>query len=189
MKLIDDILDLASIEAGYMVLDTDQVDIIEMLQAVLTLTRERARSRDLTLELRCPPDIGTIAADERRLKQALFNLVSNAIKFTPPGGAISLEAERRERELSLIVTDTGIGIPRPDQARAFESFERGGRRSGAGLGLSLVKSLIELHGGTVAIDSAPGRGTRITCRLPATEPDGAGLSSESILRVEARVAA
>ena len=89
LKLIDDILDLATIEAGYMVLETGRVEVFEMLQSVFALTRERARSRDLAIELNCPPDIGAIAADERRLKQALFNLISNAIKFTPPGGAIT----------------------------------------------------------------------------------------------------
>jgi len=171
IKLINDILDLATIEAGYVVLETGRVEVSEMLQAVLSLTCERARNRDLEIELRCPPDIGTVAADERRLKQALFNLISNSIKFTPPGGAISIEAERREGELLLIVADTGIGIPQSEQARVLEKFERGTQQSGAGLGLSLVKSLIELHGGTVAIESAAGRGTRIICRLPITQRD------------------
>jgi signal transduction histidine kinase len=189
MKLINDILDLATIEAGYLVLDTAEVEVFEMLEAVLALTGERAGSRNLQLELRCRPDIGTIWADERRLKQAVFNLVSNAIKFTPPGGAISIEAERRERELSLIVADTGIGIPLADQARVLERFERGRRESGAGLGLALVKSLVELHGGTVAIESTPGRGTRIICRLPTRQPNGATVWSASTPRVEARVAA
>jgi signal transduction histidine kinase len=189
MKLINDILDLATIEAGYMVLETGQVDIAEMLEAVLSLTRERARSRSLELELRCPAPIGTVAADERRLKQALFNLVSNAIKFTPPGGAISVEAECREGEVALIVADTGIGIPLSDQTRVFESFERGRRQSGAGLGLSLVKRLIELHGGTVAMESAVGRGTRITCRVPARRPDGARAWPAAVGRAEDRVAA
>jgi len=167
MKLINDILDLATIEAGYLALDTKRVEILGMLRSVVKLTRERARSRELTLDLRCPPDIGAIEADETRLKQALFNLISNAIKFTPPGGAISVAAERGEGELRLIVADTGVGIAQSDQLRVFEKFERGTRQSGAGLGLSLVKNLIELHGGTVAIDSAPERGTRIICRLPA----------------------
>jgi signal transduction histidine kinase len=169
LKLINDILDLATIEAGYMTLETARVEVFEMLQAVLTLTRERARSRDLDLQLHCPRNIGAIDVDERRVKQALFNLVSNAIKFTPPGGAISIEAERGEGELLLIVADTGVGIPRTDQARVFEKFERGARQSGAGLGLSLVKSLIELHGGAVTIDSTPGRGTKIICRLPMAQ--------------------
>ena len=169
MGLINDILDLATIEAGYMMLETGRIEVFAMLQAVLSLTRDRARSRDLELDLRCPPEIGVIEGDERRLKQALFNLISNAIKFTPPGGAIRLEAARDKNALSLTVTDTGIGIPPADQARVFEKFERGVHQSGAGLGLSLVKSLIELHGGTVVIESASGQGTRITCRLPLAQ--------------------
>jgi signal transduction histidine kinase len=169
LELINDILDLATIEAGYMMLETGRIEVFAMLQAVLSLTRDRARSRDLELDLRCPPEIGVIEGDERRLKQALFNLISNAIKFTPPGGAIRLEAARDKDALSLTVADTGIGIPPADQARVFEKFERGVRQSGAGLGLSLVKSLIELHGGTVVIESASGQGTRITCRLPVAQ--------------------
>jgi signal transduction histidine kinase len=169
LRLINDILDLATIEAGYMALETCTIDVSEMLECVLTLTRERARSRDLELDLCCPREIGVIEGDERRLKQALFNLISNAVKFAPPGGAIRLEAARREDALLLTVADTGIGIPPADQARVFEKFERGVRQSGAGIGLSLVKSLIELHGGTVVIESASEQGTRITCRLPLAQ--------------------
>src|SRR5438105_10392699 len=169
MRLIDDILDLATIEVGYMVLETGSVDVPGMLQAVVSLTRERARSRDLELELRCPPAIGAIEGDERRIKQALFNLISNSIKFTPPGGAISVEAVRQNDALLLTVADMGAGIPHADRARVDERFERGMRQTATGLGLSLVKSLIELHGGNVATASASGPGTRITCRLPATE--------------------
>ena len=176
MSLINDILDLATIEAGYMALETGPIDIRAMLQAVITLTRERARNRDLALTLRCPREIGTIEADERRLKQALFNLISNAIKFTPAGGSIRLEARRSSGELILAVTDTGVGIPPADQERVFEKFERGdpqARESGAGLGLSLVKSLIELHGGSVKIESRPSAGTTISCHLPAAIPPAA----------------
>ena len=188
MSLINDILDLATIEAGYMALETGPVDIRAMLQAVITLTRERARNRDLALTLRCPRDIGAIEADERRLKQALFNLISNAIKFTPAGGSIRLEARRNGDELILAVTDTGVGIPAADQERVFEKFERGdpqARESGAGLGLSLVKSLIELHGGTVSIESRPTTGTTILCHLPSAhapageEKRSAALTSSS----------
>jgi signal transduction histidine kinase len=187
LGLINDILDLATIEAGYMVLETGRVEIFEMLKTVLALTRGRARSRGLKIELCCPPDIGAIAADERRLKQALFNLISNAIKFTPPGGAIRIEAERRESELLLTVADSGIGIPLSDQARIFEKFERGMPRSGAGLGLSLVKSLIDLHGGTVTIDSAAGQGTTVTCRLPTGLQEFAGMPPST--KIESRAAA
>jgi PAS domain S-box-containing protein len=169
MKLINDILDLATIESGYMALETGRIDVSEMLQCVLTLTRERARKQDLELDLCYPPEIGAIEGDERRLKQALFNLISNAIKFTPAGGAIRLEAARDEEALLLTVADTGVGIPLEDQTGVFEKFERGVRQSGAGLGLSLVKSLIELHNGTVVIESASGQGTSITCRLPVAQ--------------------
>jgi signal transduction histidine kinase len=144
-----------------------------MLESVMTLTRERARNQSLDLSFHCPDDIGSVAADDRRLRQALFNLISNAIKFTPPGGSIRLEAEREvgqdSDELVLTVADTGVGIPVSDQARVFEKFERGDptlAQTGAGLGLSLVKSLIELHGGTVTIESSPGNGTIVRCHLP-----------------------
>jgi signal transduction histidine kinase len=169
LSLINDILDLATIEAGYMILETHSVEIGDMLEAVLTFTRERARNQNLDLSLHCAKNLGTIEADERRLKQALFNLISNAIKFTPPGGSIRLEAERQNGELVLSVSDTGVGIPMEDQARVFEKFERGDPQlyqSGAGLGLSLVKSLIELHGGRVTIESSPDKGTTVRCHLP-----------------------
>jgi signal transduction histidine kinase len=140
-----------------------------MLQAVVSLTRERARSRDLELELRCPQAIGAIEGDERRIKQALFNLISNSIKFTPPGGAISVEAVRQNDALLLTVADMGAGIPHAERGREHEKFERGVRQTATGLGLSLVKSLIELHGGNVVIASTSEPGTRITCRLPVAE--------------------
>jgi signal transduction histidine kinase len=170
MSLINDILDLATIEAGYMVLDNGRVDICGLLDSVMGLTGERARAQGLTLTMSCPADIGAIEGDERRLKQALFNLVSNAMKFTPAGKSIALEARLEGEDIVLAVADTGIGISAADQQRVFEKFERGkpnSRDAGAGLGLSLVKSLIELHGGSVDIDSEPGRGTTILCRLPA----------------------
>jgi signal transduction histidine kinase/PAS domain-containing protein len=169
LSLINDILDLATIEAGYMTLETTRVDIRAMLEAVMTLTRERARNQHLDLALYCSADIGVIEADERRLKQALFNLISNAIKFTPSGGSIRLDAERDDTDLVLSVTDTGVGIPMADQARVFDKFERGDptlSQTGAGLGLSLVKSLVELHGGTVTIESTPDLGTIVRCHLP-----------------------
>ena len=170
LSLINDILDLATIEAGYMTLETEPVDIHTLLASVLALTRERARKQSLNLDFDCPPEIGSIIADERRLKQALFNLISNAIKFTPAGGTIAIRARRSDGEVALSVTDTGIGIPREQQQRVFEKFERGNpqaRQSGAGLGLSLVKSFIELHGGRVEMESTPGQGTRVTCYLSA----------------------
>jgi signal transduction histidine kinase len=170
MSLINDILDLATIEAGYMALEPGRIEVCDMLESVMALTRERARSQNLALTMSCPPGTGAIEADERRLKQAIFNLISNAIKFTPSGGSIRIEARLDDGDLILAVADTGVGIPVADHERVFEKFERGNpqsREAGAGLGLSLVKSLIELHGGSVGIDSRPGSGTTILCRLPA----------------------
>ncbi len=180
MSLINDILDLATIEAGYMSLDRSEVDIHALLANVLGLTRERARAQQLSLVLDCPPAIGVVQADQRRIKQAVFNLISNACKFTPPGGSVVVSARREATEVVLSVADTGLGIAPADQARVFERFERGtrmGRFSGAGLGLSLVKSFIELHGGRVDMVSAPGKGTTVSCHLPtAIEARAAGVA-------------
>ncbi|HEX3972757.1 MAG TPA: HAMP domain-containing sensor histidine kinase, partial [Stellaceae bacterium] len=170
-RLVDDILDLATIEAGYMELDTSAVDIHTMLQSVLTLQQAQARNLGLRLEFDCPATIGTVPGDERRLKQVMFSLVSNALKFTPAGGSVTVAARREGERVALVVSDTGIGVAPEDQARIFETFERGGaRQSGAGLGLALVKSFIELHGGTVELHSTPGEGTTVTCWLNAELP-------------------
>jgi signal transduction histidine kinase len=168
LSLINDILDLATVEAGYMQLESQAVDVHALMSGVLTFTRERARNQGLRLLFDCPTDVGTIHVDERRVKQALFNLVSNALKFTPAGGTVTLSARREAEEVALVVADTGIGVAHEAQARIFEKFERGNpqaRQSGPGLGLSLVKSFIELHGGRVALDSRPGVGTTVTCYL------------------------
>jgi signal transduction histidine kinase len=171
MSLINDILDLATIEAGYMTLETQEVDIHAMMSSVLALSRERARNKNLALNFDCPADIGTLKGDERRLRQALFNLISNAINFTPGGGSVTLSARRSDSGVALAVIDTGVGVPQKDQARIFEKFERGNptaRQSGPGLGLSLVKSFIELHGGRIELTSSPGSGTTVTCYLAAS---------------------
>ncbi len=170
--LISDILDLATIEAGQMTLELDAADIHPMLSAVLGLVRERLRENRLHLTFDCPLDIGWIVADERRLKQVLFSLIGNAVKFTPPGGAITVAAERRGGEVLLTVADTGPGIPLADQAAVFDSFVHGRQPQGhgAGLGLTLVKRFVELHGGRVELKSAAGQGTTVTVRLPAGAP-------------------
>ncbi|MGE0747659.1 MAG: ATP-binding protein [Rhodospirillales bacterium] len=174
LLLINDILDLAMIEAGHMQLELESLDIHGAVSSVLGLVRERARKKKIELELDCPLDIGRIVADERRLKQALFNILSNALKFTPDNGAITVTAARDGASVVITVQDTGIGISERDQARVFDKFERGSnleaRRSGAGLGLSLVKSFVELHGGKVELESAVGQGTKVVCTLPAEAP-------------------
>ena len=173
LALINDILDLSSFEAGQLELERESFDLEAALESTLSLGRERARKQKLTLELECASPLGEIMADERRIKQALFNLLSNAIKFTPPGGRVTLGAERRGAEVAIWVADTGIGIDAEERNLVFEKFQRGRRaksRKGVGLGLSLVKSIVELHGGSVDLDSQVGVGTRITCRLPLAPP-------------------
>jgi signal transduction histidine kinase len=179
IALINDILDLASIEAGYLQLDLQPTNVYSLLESIFTLGRERAHSRSIDLRLDCDEKAGELMADGRRLRQALFNLLSNALKFTKEGGVVTISARREEKEMLLEVSDTGIGIPDEDRERVFGRFERGSREqrhSGAGLGLSLVKSLIELHGGRVELDSRVGGGTRVTCHVPlgplSLEQDG-----------------
>ncbi|HYC03375.1 MAG TPA: ATP-binding protein [Azospirillaceae bacterium] len=183
LALVNDILDLATIEAGFMVLDRQQVQVRALLEGLADLTREWAAKRGLAVEVRVPDDAGSFTADEKRLKQALFNLISNAVKFTPVGGCITLAAERRERdgEIVLAVEDTGVGISQDDQDRVFGRFERGsGPQTGAGLGLSLVKSFIELHGGRVELDSRAGQGTTIRCHLPLAPAPAAVRDGERV---------
>ena len=112
-----------------------------------------------------------MTADGRRLKQALFNLLSNSIRYTPADGTITLSAWRKDGDVFLEVTDTGVGIDEEDQARIFEKFEHGARSEGVstgiGIGLALVKSFVELHGGDVKLRSKRGKGATVTCRLPA----------------------
>ncbi|MBT3238554.1 MAG: histidine kinase [Rhodospirillaceae bacterium] len=172
-RVINDILDLASIEAGMMSLQLDTVDVHSMLVSVLNLIKESARRKNLEVEFDCPPDIGWIVADEKRLKQVLFNLLSNAVNFTPPRGTIILASERSgdgdDAAVNFRVTDTGRGMPKAEQLDIFGAFERtgGNDQSGAGLGLSLVQRFVELHGGDVEVKSPPGKGSTVICTLPA----------------------
>lgn len=169
LLLINDVLDLAMIESGRMALHYQAVDVPTLLQETASMTREWARQQLLEILIDCDSEIGTIQADEHRLKQALFNLISNAIQYTPPGGRITMAADIQDGWLTLSVIDTGIGISVDDQERVFSKFERANiqhRQAGVGLGLSLVKSFIELHGGHVDLESRINHGTRVTCVMP-----------------------
>lgn len=170
VRLVNDILDLATIEAGYLELERAPLEVSQLTNAVEGLARERVRARGVGLAVRCPSDIPPIEVDERRLTQALYNVVSNAIAFTPEGGEVLLSVEDQGETVEFRVKDTGVGIALDDQSRVFERFERRGRSSGAGLGLALVKSLIELHNGTVALASEPGKGTEVVCTVPRRPP-------------------
>ncbi|TNE37375.1 MAG: PAS domain-containing sensor histidine kinase [Alphaproteobacteria bacterium] len=167
LSLIDDILDLATIDAGGMVLDVEEIGLRDVMESALRLVHKKAHDAGITLKLDCPKDLPPIHADERRLKQILFNLLSNAIAFTPQGGSITLGARRVGAEARIWVADTGSGIEAKFQPSVFDRFEnRGGQGNrGAGLGLSLVKSFVELHGGWVSLASEEGKGTTVTCHL------------------------
>lgn len=175
LTIINDILDLASIEAGRLTLERNPTDPRVLLESTAQIMADWARSADLTLRVDDFDSLPALDADDRRLKQALCNLVSNAIKFTPPGGLVTLRAGRDPSGMAaLSVTDTGVGIASEDQERVFREFERSRqpdqRAHGAGLGLSLVRRIVELHGGRVALDSHAGQGTTVTCLVPFQVP-------------------
>jgi signal transduction histidine kinase len=170
LSLINDILDLSKIEAGRMELAPAPFHLPGALEGAVTLVRERAARHGIALHLDLDPRLGELVGDERKVKQVLLNLLSNAVKFTPEGGRISLEARRTDGSVAISVADTGIGIAPEDQAAIFEEFRQVGsdekKREGTGLGLTLAKKFVELHGGRIWVESEPGRGSTFTFTLP-----------------------
>ncbi|MEP9369654.1 PAS-domain containing protein [Xanthobacter sp. VNH20] len=167
--LIDDILDLASIDAGAMALDLGEVDVRATLEAVGEAVRDLLAERQVSLQIDAPAEIGAFTADRRRVRQILFNLLSNAIAVSPPHGIVTLSARRTEGALTVEVRDQGPGISGEIAGKVFERFEThgaGAERGGVGLGLSLVRSFMELHGGSVSLATAEGGGARAVCRFP-----------------------
>jgi signal transduction histidine kinase len=172
LSLINDILDLSKIEAGRMELALAPFHLPSALENAVTLVKERAARHGIALQVDVDPQVGQVVGDERKVKQVLLNLLSNAVKFTPEGGRISLRALQRDGALAIAVTDTGIGIAPEDQAAIFEEFRQVGsderRREGTGLGLTLSKKFIELHGGRIWVESGLGRGATFTFTLPVS---------------------
>jgi signal transduction histidine kinase len=171
LTLINDILDLSKIEAGRMELDLATTSLPMLLDNCTTLVRERASRQGLTLALEVEDGLGDWVADIRKLKQVVINLLSNAVKFTPAGGKVTLRARRLENAVEIAVVDTGVGIAADQQALVFEEFRQAGgdylrKSEGTGLGLSLAKRFVELHGGTMRVESAPGRGSTFAFILP-----------------------
>jgi signal transduction histidine kinase len=169
LAIINNILDLATIDAGAMTLNLGQVDIVQTVTAAAEGIQDRLVKNGISLDMRVAADIGSFTADERRVRQILFNLLANAVGFSPAGETITLSAERTEDAVVFAVTDRGPGIPADVKDRVFDWFEThslGSRHRGTGLGLSLVRSFVELHGGTVRLDSTVGSGTTVTCRFP-----------------------
>jgi len=168
-KLIDNILDVAMVEAGNMQLDLAPMDVYETISESVQMAASKARDTEVPIRVKCDPRIGAIAADHKRITQVLVNLISNALRHTERGDTITVGAERLDGVIRLTVQDTGKGMAFEQQTHAFDSFSAGDR-SGAGLGLALVRSFVEMHGGWVALASEPGRGVTVTCHLPAEPP-------------------
>jgi PAS domain S-box-containing protein len=188
LDLINDILDLSKIEAGYMQLAPEDLDIEQLCHSSLSIVRDAASRKHLTLRCEVEPGAGLLRADPLRAKQALVNLLSNAVKFTPDGGTVALRAavDRTAMTASFTIRDSGIGIAGDDLPLLFRPFVQLDSRlsrehRGTGLGLSLVSRILELHGGRVAVESEPGRGSSFTVTFPwspagtaAEGPQGAG---------------
>ncbi len=175
MAIIDDILDLATVDTGEMELSLDTVDIRQIIRDAVAGVQDRIAEAELELVIEAPASIGSMTADPKRVRQVLFNLLSNAIGFSRKGQAVTVTAERRDGEVVFTVRDEGRGIPAELIERVFERFEshtKGSAHRGVGLGLSIVRSFVELHGGRVTIDSTPGKGTVVTCTFPADGVSG-----------------
>jgi signal transduction histidine kinase len=171
LSLINDILDLSKIEAGRMELELSSFHLPTAVSNAVTLIRERAQRHGIALGVEIDDRLGEVEADERKLKQILLNLLSNAVKFTPDGGRVDVSAKLDTNWVEIAVKDTGVGIALEDQVSLFEEFKQLGKDSsrkaeGTGLGLSLTKRLVELHGGKIAVESAAGRGSTFRVQLP-----------------------
>ncbi|MBD2428702.1 PAS domain S-box protein [Phormidium sp. FACHB-1136] len=182
LQLINDILDVSKLESGQMTLALgDPIDVAKLCQSSLSFVQPQAQAKAIHLDIQCPASLSKVILDERRMRQVLINLLSNAVKFTPPGGQVTLAASTQPSAtqahlayLCLAVKDTGIGIAPADQARVFDPFVQvdsalNRKYEGTGLGLGLVKQLVELHGGRLTLSSTPGKGSCFTVYLPYTD--------------------
>ncbi len=186
LSIIDNILDLANMDAGALELKMAPIMIRPVVEGAVLAVRERANRARIRIDVSIAPDVTVFVADDARVRQILYNLLSNAIGFSSPGGNIALSCWREASMIAFAVTDAGVGIPKEQQRLVLERFvsrTQGSKHRGAGLGLSIVKSLVELHGGQMTLESEPGRGTTVTVRFPefgnrseprANEPPAAG---------------
>ncbi|MGB8275163.1 MAG: ATP-binding protein [Alphaproteobacteria bacterium] len=171
LDVINDILDVSKVEAGKIDLDETEIEVDAVIVPALRLIAERAREGEVEIVYEERRDLPLLYCDARRAKQMVLNLVSNAVKFTPNGGRVTVDVRLAEGGLAITVADTGIGIPADKIGKLFTPFSQVDARlsrkyEGTGLGLSLTKGLVELHGGEISIESAPGRGTRATLWFP-----------------------
>ncbi len=170
-SLINDVLDLATIEAGYMTLDPSKFNLCNLITGVIEILKERINQQNVTIELKFSDNNSIIVADERKIKQVIFNILSNAIKFTPYGGKIIVGFNKMGKNYIVWVQDNGSGIAKLEQNKVFDKFYTSSvaqmsGKSGTGLGLAVVKNIIELHGGSVILESAVDQGTLVKCIIP-----------------------
>jgi signal transduction histidine kinase len=175
LSLINEILDLSKVEAGRMELELATFDLPLAIDNARTFVRERATKHGITLDVDVDERLGDYVGDERKIKQILLNLLSNAVKFTPEGGRIGIHARQANGAVEISVSDTGIGIAPEDQANIFEEFRQAGgdyahKKEGTGLGLTLAKKFVELHGGRIWVESDVGKGSTFTFTLPQRSP-------------------
>src|SRR5450432_4492064 len=179
LQLVNDILDISKVEAGRMDLQYERTPIGSIIDVVRSVIHAVAAKKGIDLEVAVPPSLPEVNVDPGRIKQVLYNLISNAIKFTPRGGVVRLAARADDQNLVVTVSDTGVGIAREDLPRLFREFEQlrqpgGVRPEGTGLGLALTRRLVELHGGKVEVESTLGSGSTFSVHLPLRSPDDSG---------------
>jgi signal transduction histidine kinase len=173
LSLINEILDLSKVEAGRMEVELATFDLPLAIDNARTFVRERATKQGIALDVSIDERLSDFVGDERKIKQILLNLLSNAVKFTPEGGRIGIIARQTDGSVEISVSDTGVGIASEDQPRVFEEFRQVGSHyahkvEGTGLGLTLAKKFVELHGGKIWVTSEPGKGSKFTFTLPTT---------------------
>jgi len=170
LRLVNEILELSRLRAGLLAIDRRNVDVGNLVHRALEQVRPQAEARGLRMESNGAIDGARVLGDEERLLQVLVNLLGNAIKFTPPGGAVRLGVTAGTDRVEVAVEDTGVGIPPEALPRVFERYwQARGTRAGTGLGLAIVKSIVEMHGGRVQAHSSEGKGSRFVVQLPRAE--------------------
>jgi signal transduction histidine kinase len=173
LALIDELLDMARIEAGHLRLENAPVDPAAVVRGCAAALRTMAEQREIHIELETTPSSGLVMLDPTRLRQVVLNFVSNAIKFSPRAGTVNVRLRHTGGGIRLEVSDAGPGLTPADQARVFEEFfqARGGKRAGTGLGLAVTRLIVEAQGGRVAVHSQPGAGSTFSAWFPAAEAD------------------
>jgi CheY-like chemotaxis protein len=183
LELLNDVLDLSKVEAGRMELNRSTFGVREAIEYSLSMVRERAQQRSITVDYIITDGVQELFADRLRITQVIVNLVSNAVKFTPSGGRVSVTATTDGSEAAISVSDSGPGVPAEDRERIFESFQQGGRgadrEEGTGLGLTLSRRIVELHNGRMWLDTELGAGSTFGFAIPVLTAPGGSSTSEA----------